>query len=196
MKTIKRIAILVLISSVLTTFSCTKEGKQGPAGTNGINGASGTNGTNGYDGNANVYSYKFSVYLSSFIGPLTDNSWEYTFTPSTIMGQYLGANDVILMYLFDHSTSGTDYYNALPYLDYWNTGTAFNQHSFQIGATGSTNVITISIRNSTGPQPYTSMTSGSLYYKMVYIKSVNMVKPKLPQDLSYASVKGYYNLKD
>lgn len=40
------------------------------------------------------------------------------------------------------------------------------------------------------------MTSGSLYYKMVYIKSVNRVKPTLPEDLSYASVKGYYNLKD
>lgn len=149
MKTIKRITLLVLISSVLTTFSCTKEGKQGETGPKGANGINGTNGT---DGNANVYSYKFSVPLSSFLGPLTDYSWEYVFNPTTVMGgsTFIGANDVILMYLFDHSTSGTDYYNALPYLDYWNSNTAFNQHSFQIGATGSANIILISIRNSTG----------------------------------------------
>lgn len=194
MKKIKTVVMLIILSSILITFSCTKEGKQGPAGTNGMNG---TNGTNGTDGNANVYSYKFSVPLSSFIGPLTNNSWEYVFNPTTVMGgsTFIGANDVILMYLFDHSTSGTDYYNALPFLHYFNSGAAYNQHSFQIGATGSANLILISIRNSTGAQPYTSMT-GSLYYKMIYIKSVNMVKPKLPEDLSYASVKGYYNLKD
>lgn len=71
MKTIRRITMLVLISSILTTFSCTKEGKQGetgPAGTNGIN------------GNANVKSSTHTVY-----------SWEWSssnkitlFTPNVV----------------------------------------------------------------------------------------------------------------
>lgn len=50
MKTIKRISILVIIASVLTTISCTKEGKEGPAGPAGAN------------GNANVTALTFDVY--------------------------------------------------------------------------------------------------------------------------------------
>ena len=176
--------MLICITALLFN-GCKKgdKGEVGPAGTN---------------GNANVQGYTFSVPLASFIGPLTNNGWEYIFNITTVMGSgsYIGANDAILMYLFDQTAAGTDYYNALPYLDYFNAGTAYNQHSFQIGATGSTNLILIDIRNSTGGQPYTSMTTGSLYYKIVWVQSRSKQKPILPSDLSYPSVKAFYNLKD
>lgn len=58
MKTLKRISILVMIASILTTFSCTKEGKQGETGPQG---SAGTN------GNANVASLTFDV-----------NSWNWS----------------------------------------------------------------------------------------------------------------------
>lgn len=53
----------MILSSILTTFSCTKEGKQGdpgPAGANGVN------------GNANVVSQTFDVYSWSWS---SNNTW-------------------------------------------------------------------------------------------------------------------------
>lgn len=193
--------LLSLSFVILLSISCAKDGEQGPAGPQGPagqQGATGPQGPAGANGNANVYSYKFSVPLSNFIGPQLNNAWQYVFSPTTVMGlnTFISDKDVILMYLYEQTTGGTDYYNAMPFNDYFNTGTAFNQHSFQIGATGPANFILIEIRNSTGVQPYTSMTTGDLYYKMVYIKSTNKVKPSLPNSLDYASVKAYYNLKD
>jgi len=66
MKNLKRVLSLIVVVSVLTIFSCTKEGEQGVAG---------SNGTNGQDGNANVvsstatninWSWQGSNYSSGF----------------------------------------------------------------------------------------------------------------------------------
>lgn len=171
----------------LTFTSCKKaeKGETGPAG------------AQGPVGNANVYNYKFNINLSTFVGPLTNSEWASVFNPSTVMGNvFIDEKDAVLLYLFDHTTGTTDYYNQMPFIDYFNTGTAFNQHSFEIGSTGTSNILSIKIRNSTGGQPYTSMTTGALSYKMVVIKAYGKVKPELPTDLSYESVKEYYNLKD
>lgn len=174
----------------LTFTSCKKaeKGETGPAGAAGAQGPV---------GNANVYNYKFNINLSTFTGPLTNGEWASVFNPTTVMGTtFIDEKDAVLLYLFDHTTGTTDYYNQMPFVDYFNTGTAFNSHSFEVGSTGTANILSIKIRNSTGGQPYTSMTTGALSYKMVVIKAFGKVKPQLPADLSYESVKKHYDLKD
>ena len=177
----------------LTFTSCKKaeKGETGPAGATGATGAAGA------AGNANVYNYKFNINLSTFTGPLTNGEWTSVFNPTTVMGStFIDEKDAVLIYLFDHTTGTTDYYNALPFIDYFNTGTAFNQHSFQIGSTGSGNIILFSIRNSTGGQPYTSMTTGALSYKMVLVKAAaRMANPNVNYS-DYNAVKKAFKLKD
>lgn len=182
-RTITKVITGLVIAIGLTFTSCKKaeKGDTGPAGAN---------------GNANVYNYKFNVNLSSFIGPLTNGEWSspnaLTFMGSTVIDE----KDAVLLYLFDHTTGTTDYYNQMPFLDYFNTGTAFNSHSFEVGSTGSVNIISLKIRNSTGGIPYTSMTTGALSYKMVVIKAhARMANPNVNYK-DYNAVKKAFNLKD
>ncbi|MCB9361692.1 MAG: hypothetical protein H6587_08905 [Flavobacteriales bacterium] len=65
MRTIKKLSLLVLLISITTTFSCTKEGKQGETG---------PAGTNGVDGNANVSS---STYTGNWVFT-GGNEWDAT----------------------------------------------------------------------------------------------------------------------
>jgi hypothetical protein len=189
-KTITTVIAGVALTLGLSLTSC-KKAETGPAG------AVGATGAQGPAGNANVYNYKFNINLSTFTGPLSNGEWASVFNPTTVMGStFIDEKDAVLLYLFDHTTGTTDYYNQMPFVDYFNTGTAFNSHSFEVGSTGTANILTIKIRNSTGGQPYGSMTTGALSYKMVVIKAFQKVKPQLPTDLSYEAVKKYYDLKD
>jgi hypothetical protein len=189
----KTIVATLFVACGLILTSC-----GGAPGATGPQGPIGATGLNGLNGNANVMSYKFSVDLSNFNTLMPNGAYQCVLNPAVIMGNgtTVSANDVVLMYLYDQTVAGTDYYNALPYNDYWDSSTEFNQFSFEVGATGPSNYIWINIRNSGAGQPYTPM-SGPLNFKMVYIQASNLrVKPTLPKDLSYASVKAYYHLKD
>lgn len=186
-KTAKVIATLFVACGLIFS-SCKKD--PGPKGD------TGPTGPQGAPGNANVYNYKFNVNLSSFIGPLTNGEWSSS-NALTFMGStFIDEKDAVLLYLFDKTVGSTDYYNALPFNDYFNTGTAFNQHSFQIGSSGSANILILKIRNSTGGQPYTSMTTGALSYKLVLVKaSARMANPNVNYN-DYNAVKEAFNLKD
>jgi len=192
-KITKTIVATLVVACGLILTSCGKDGAPGPQGPIGLPGV---------NGNANVLSYKFSVDASNFVGPLAPGYiYQFILDPTTLMGSgyYVGANDAVLMYFYDQTISGTDYYNAMPYNDYWDNSSDYNQYSFEIGATGPNNKIFINIRNSNAAQPYANMTPGAvtLSFKMVYIQAINQrVKPTLPKDLSYKSVKAYYHLKD
>ena len=178
-----------LVAGLLLFSSCSKQGPVGPQGTPGLN---------GYDGNANVYGYKFSVDLSLFIGPDANANYQYAFNPASMISpNVLSGNDAVLMYLFDKTQNGADYYTAMPCNNYFDNTSSFNAFSFDVGSTsGATNLIFITIRNSSGAQPYSTM-SGPISFKLVYIQSINhREKPKLPKDLSYASVKAFYHLAD
>lgn len=169
---------LILLSFIFIN-GCAKDGAIGPKGdkgdsgtngTNGTNGASGTSGTNGTNGNANVHNYTFDLNISDFIGPTANNSYSNFSNNLSFMGtNFIQENDAVLLYLFKETVNSVDYYNALPFLLYFNTGTAFNQHSFELTRKiGAISFIKFNIRNSEGLQPYTTM-SGKLYYKMVTI---------------------------
>lgn len=170
--------ILGVYALIVLMFSACTKAKDGAPGAQGPAGVSGTAGIDGNDGNAKVYNYTFNLNLSGFIGPVTNGAYTYVFNPTSVMGSdFISENDAVLLYLFDHTTSGTDYYNALPFLDYFNTGTSFNQHSFELGATGAANILIFNIRNSAGGSPYTDMTTGTLSYKMIWIEGIGKSLP-------------------
>lgn len=158
-------------------------------------GAPGATGKQGPQGNANVKTVLFSVNLNQFIGPLSNASYSL---PYAVGSLNITEWDAVLLYEFTNSVAGIDYYTQLPFDDYFNSGTSFNHHYFEHGATGSGNIIDIYIRNSGGLQPYTTM-SGLLYYKCVVIAGSPGIKAQLPDALigaDYTAVKAYYNIKD
>lgn len=186
MKTLSKIVALSLFLLFIIT-GCKKDA--GPIGPQGPKGA---------DGNANVYGYKFVADLANFTFSSSVNEYYIFVNPATISGGAvtIGDKDAVLLYLFRETIAGVDYYEQLPYDDFYGTSGMFNHHHFEVGTSASSNNnICITIRNSTGVAPYTPMT-GYLYYKLVIIKSSNLVKPTLPKDLSYESIKTHYNLKD
>ena len=180
MKKITFLLNVCLVGGILLLNSCAKDGAIGPVGPTGAT------------GNANVHSYKFSINLTGFTGPLTNGEYSYVFNTSSVMGtNYIDEKDAVLLYLFNTSIGTTDYYSALPFNHYWNNGTAFNQHYFDLGATGAGNILLIKIRNSAGGQPYSSM-NGNLNYKMVVVSGM-MKRPDINWN-DYNVVKEYFKL--
>lgn len=162
--------------------------------TEGPKGDTGPQGAQGAPGNANVYTYTFTASLASFIGPLTGGEYQQAIAPSLFMdpGVYITDKDAVIMYKYSKTTGATEYYDAMPYLHYYNTS-SYNQHYYEVGNDVSSNIIILKIRNSNNIAPYSPMT-GNLKYKMVLIKGTN--KLSLPNDISYENIKKIYNLKD
>lgn len=188
MKTQKLFLGFIMLMNIIMFNGCKKDGATGPTGATGETGAT---------GNANVKSVKFSLAISSFIGPLTDNEWSkpYAISSSNIT---IGEWDAVLLYIFKENIGSTSYYIQLPYNDYFNTSSNFNHFYFEHGSTGSNNILDIYIRNSSGAQPYSTM-SGTLYFKCVVIQGTQGIKAKVPDEINandYDQVREYYHLAD
>jgi hypothetical protein len=170
MKTLKRISILVMIASVLTTFSCTKEGKEGPPG------PAGTNGTNGTNGNANVIGTN-TVTLNSGDWSATGAGWYVTLTASGITQDVVdkGIVQVFIQY-------GTEWW-SLPDL----SGINSTQFGFGLGYVQLLNY------NS----DYSQATNpGTKTFRIVIIpSSARLANPNIDYT-NYNEVKRAFNLKD
>lgn len=84
MKTLKKTLILVLMASISTTFSCTKEGKEGPPGPAGTN------------GNANVKSSNYAIYSWEW---LTSGNTKYVDLNSSLITTDIVNSGSVLMYM-------------------------------------------------------------------------------------------------
>lgn len=185
MKTFRKTFILVAIAGITTFFGCAKDGKDGLPGPTGATGATGTT------GNANVKTYTFNVPLSSFTLNSTNNSYQASTLSYAPVSMQIGQYDDVSLYLYD-----TDGWYALPYTKYFNTGTTFNTHYYELTDWQS---LWVYIRNSAGGQPYSSMTTGNLTYRAVIIGGAAGRKAHRPDNVdfsNYNEVKAAFNLKD
>tara|TARA_R110001592_G_scaffold142757_1_gene365067 strand:+ start:69 stop:596 length:528 start_codon:yes stop_codon:yes gene_type:complete len=175
MKTIKRLSILVIIASVLTTFSCTKEGKQGETGQQGATGAVGPQG----DPGPQAKTFNFN---------LTFNAGDTYKSYNGITG--FDADDVLLVYIFN-ANYGADYYVQLPYILGGSTGINIYAEFSEVEG-----FLFINTENANGTSgsPWTSTTT--LGFKAVLISSsARLANPDVDYS-NYYEVKGYFNLKD
>jgi hypothetical protein len=180
MKTIKRITILVLISSVLTTFSCTKEGKQGETGPAGANGINGTNGT---DGNANVKSYTINVASGNWT--LSGNTYYFDASISGITSDIINSGSV---QIFMESTTSTGVWLTMPWIEYINSST-FSTYNFNHSLGG----VRIFKTDSDITPP---SNPGVRKFKVIVISSsARISNPNIDYN-NYYEVKGAFNLKD
>jgi len=169
MKKINTVVMLIILSSILTTFSCTKEGKQGetgPAGTNGVN------------GNANVKSASFTVYTWEW---LTNGNSKYVDITSTLITTDILNSGAVLLYIKSGST-----WQALPFTFPQGTTSTLFRYLYAY------NLVEIQITQETGVPSITS----NLEFKLVVMSSTaRMSNPNIDYN-NYYEVKGAFNLKD
>ena len=173
MKTIKRITILVLISSILTTFSCTKEGKQGETGLAGTNGA---NGADGVDGNSNVLSESFTMIPSQWT---TSGLVTFFSRPTPLLTNNIVNNGVVILYV---ESSTPNQWFALP----------FAISSYNMRYLFSENNLLVQIAGVSFPQTV----STDMNFRLVVFESSAIIKHPNIDYNNYYEVKGAFNLKD
>lgn len=191
---------MIYLFSVLFLFgiivsSCKKvpgpQGETGAAGVQGNQGAQGIQGVQGNDGNANVKSYDITVPVSSFQKLTINNEYYASATLPVVVGLY----DAVMVYKFKENVNGTDYYAQLPYDDWYNTS-YYIHYFFEIG---NSNSLFVSLQNSSGSAPFSNMTTGNIYYRVVIIKGTAGRKANIPDGLNtkdYNQVKKVFNLTD
>lgn len=172
MKTIKKITLLVVIASVLTTFSCTKEGKEGPPGPVGTSGPKG-------DAGPQAKTFNFN---------LTFNAGDTYKSYSGITG--FNNDDVLLVYIFN-ANYGADYYVQLPYM--LGGATGINIYA-EFSEVDGYLYINTEKADGTAGSPWTSTTT--LGFKAVLISSTaRLANPNIDYT-NYKEVKTIFNLKD
>jgi hypothetical protein len=169
MKTLKKIVMLVVITSVLTTFSCTKEGKEGPVG---------PQGTVGTNGNANVKSTAFTVYSWEWA---TSGNSKYIDITSTLITIDIVNSGSVLLYI----KSGTAW-QALPFTFPQGTTSTLFRYLYDF------NLVEIQVTQETGVPSITS----NLDFKLVVISSSARIANPDIDYTDYYEVKEAFNLKD
>lgn len=151
-----RIHFAVFVALALT--ACKKDESVGPQGPQGPAGA------DGQDGNANVDRYQFSLNLSAFYHYGSSHVWAEP-APSSVPN--LQSDQLALVYVWMDPVDGAFEWVQQPFNHYFNSGNAFNEFFHGVESDGD---LWLYIRNSTGGQPYSTM-SGSLSYKVFVIES-------------------------
>ena len=133
----------------LALGACTKEGPQGPEGR---------------DGNANVDAYEFSLSLSAFHHYSSSHVWA---EPAPYQVPNLTPDQLALVYVWLDPVDGAFEWVQQPAMHYFNAGNTTNEFFHGVETDGD---LWLYIRNSTGGQPYSSMT-GYLHYRVFVIES-------------------------
>jgi hypothetical protein len=107
---------LLFVAAVTFIISCTKEGPEGPQGIQGPTGPQGIQGIPGQDGNANVNSYTYNVYLNDWTLDAADYGINLLVPEIT---QSILDNGAVLVYM----GVGSGSWVSLPYI-VWNVGYA------------------------------------------------------------------------
>jgi len=168
MKNLKKVLHLFVIASVLTTFSCTKEGKQGVAGVDGKN------------GNANVTSSTIVISGSQWFYQAP--SYLIDLSYSTITTDVIN-NGAVLIY---YSANGTGF-EQLPTTLYF-----FNNVSTTINAVASVGNVRLAYTDSDLTQPQLPFV---MTIKVVVIPSAQRLANPNIDYTNYYEVKGAFNLK-
>lgn len=170
MRNLKRVLSLVLITSLFSFFSCTKEGEKGDSGINGANGI------NGVD----------SPTPKTFNFSLTFNSGDTFQSYSGITG--VDSDDVMLFYILYETLGTTDYWSGIP-LELGNVS-FIPEFSDQSGLVF---INTLKADGTAGSPFASTFTYG---FKVVVIKSSQRLANPNIDYTNYYEVKGAFSLED
>ena len=177
-KLFRSIKLITAVAFTLFFTSCMKEGPQGAQG------------PRGYSGVVNVDAYSLTVNLADLL--YSSTTAEY-YINENISTANIVSTDAVLVYYNRETYQGNDYWAQMPFDDYYSS-TRYNHFSYELGYNG---YMMLNIRNSDGVAPYSPMTTGSLFFRIIVIRG-NSKKATIPSTIdtkNYLEVKKFYNLK-
>ena len=185
------------ISLLLLTFlfSCTKEGPRGPQGFPGEDGKDGenTSSTNLYYFDIPVKDFKKEKYYEDDSQYYNDAWLAYGY----IEGITIKETDLVLAFMHQTTDGGPDnYFQALPYTDYFDNSEDFNHYSY--GILDDSRDLVFSIRRNDGSDPFVDMNaSWEIQYNIYIIKGTENRTASLPQYINLENeneVREYLNI--
>jgi hypothetical protein len=176
-------ALLILVSGLIL-WSCSKEGPRGPQGYPGNDGSDGST--------PKLYYFDIPVNQYNKMADYNNNSYDYNnawIAFGSIDGVTLTENDLVSVFMHQTTDGGPDnYFHALPYLDYFDNGSDFNQYGY--GIMDDNGDLLFSIRRNDGSAPFNDMNATwAIQYNVYVIKGTASRKAELPKDLEFATEK-------
>ncbi len=186
--------ILLLSIAVLTLAACSKEGERGPRGYDGLNGRDGLNGSTPqlFPFDIPVRDFSMQTYYED-ASQLYNNAWVAL---GNINGMTINENDLVMVFMHQTTDGGPDnYFQALPYNDYFDGTNNFNHYSY--GILDNNGDILFSIRRNDGTQPFDDMNaSWTIQYNVYVLKGTAGRKAKLPQGIqTEKELRTFYNIQ-
>lgn len=173
MKRIKQTLTFVVVASVLTIFSCTKEGENG------------ADGTNGADGNANVKSVTLIANSTSNWGWNSTYAFRNaSFTNISSLTYNAVNSGAVMLYQMDAGVA-----TQLPVTITYSGKTESDFYSYAEGTVG------ISVQNSDGSDPLNQIPIPTTYKLVIIPQSAIDANPSLDLN-NYFEVKGAFDLED
>jgi len=185
--------ILIILSSIL--FSCGKEGPTGPQG------FPGNDGKDGADGSApSLYYFNIPINQYNKERYYEDNSQYYNdawVAYGYIDGVTIQETDLVMVYMHQTTDGGPDnYFQALPYTDYFDNTRDFNHYSY--GIMDDNGDLIFSIRRNDGSAPFNDMNATwEIEYNVYIIKGTNNRQAKIPPSINLENedaLKEYLNI--
>lgn len=200
---------IILLALALIFTACSKEGPMGPPGYDGYDGADGRDGKDGKDGIKGDNGTGSSPQLYYFDMPVTDfnradyynNTNEYYndawLAYGFIQDVVILETDLVMVFMHQTTDGGPDnYFQALPYSDYFDNSDIFNHYSY--GTMDDNGDLIFSIRRSNGEAPFSDMNASfSIEYNIYIVKGTQNRKAEIPSHVNLedeAALKEYLNI--
>lgn len=179
-------------------FSC---GKEGPTGPQGFPGEDGRDGINGSEGSSPAL-YYFDIPVNNFNKELYYyNSNEYYndawVAYGYIDGVVIQETDLVMVYMHQTTDGGPDnYFQALPYTDYFDNTRDFNHYSY--GTMDDNGDLIFTIRRNDGTAPFNDMNATwNIEYNVYIIQATGDRKAEIPAHVNLEdeeALKEYLNI--
>ncbi len=184
----KQIVFSILLGTLFLVSSCSKEGPRGPQGVPGVKGEPGSS-PQLYYMDIPVNKFKKEVFYD-------DNSQFYNdawLAYGYIDGVVMQPNDLVMVFMHQTTDGGPDnYFQALPYTDYFDNTNDFNHYSY--GVMDDNGDLVFSIRRNNGTPPFNDMSATwTIQYNIYILKGNNGKKAMMPSSINLSDEKAVRN---
>lgn len=186
---------LFLVASIFL-ISCDKEGPRGPQG------FQGNDGNNGQDGSIPQL-YYFDISINNFNKELYYENQNYFYNDAWVAYGFIEnvtiqENDLVMVFMHQTTDGGPDnYFQALPYSDYFDNTTDFIHYSY--GVMDDNGDLIFTIRRNDGSDPFVDMNATwTIQYNVYLIKGTQNRKAEIPSSVNLedeVALKKYLNIE-
>ena len=169
----------IFLVSIIFLFSCTKEGPMGPQGFPGNDGKDAT-GSKMYYFNMPISNFAKEKHYEDQTQFYNDAWVAYGYIENVTIQE----TDMVMVYMHQTTDGGPDnYFQALPYTDYFDNSTDFNHYSY--GIKDNNGDLVFSIRRNDGTDPFNDMNATfNIEYNVYIIAGTKNKSAEIPSSVN------------